>query len=213
MNGFPEVQMLGDVQDASPSIGISPEELKKQKHRERSRKWRAEHRERVYEYNKKWRAEHLEKDRKRIAAWRAKHPERLHELEIKQRAKHRERIYERRRKWYATHREKAHEIVKKWLVAHPEQVKTYHHKRRTRISDAGGSFTAEDIKEMLKRQRGKCIVCGMDIRKNYHIDHIVPVSRGGSSNPNNLQLLCPRCNLTKHNKDNIEFMQQMGFLI
>lgn len=32
-----------------------------------------------------------------------------------------------------------------------------------------------------------------------HIDHVLPVSRGGSSKYENLQFLCSKCNLTKSN--------------
>ncbi len=30
-----------------------------------------------------------------------------------------------------------------------------------------------------------------------HIDHIVPVSKGGKTVPSNLQVLCAKCNLGK----------------
>ncbi len=47
-----------------------------------------------------------------------------------------------------------------------------------------------------QRDGGKCIVCGaMD---KLHFDHIVPISKGGTSNTaENIQLLCARHNLTK----------------
>ncbi len=35
---------------------------------------------------------------------------------------------------------------------------------------------------------------------NYHIDHIVPYSRGGKNHIDNYQLLCGHCNRTKSNK-------------
>ena len=51
------------------------------------------------------------------------------------------------------------------------------------------------------RDNGKCVKCGST--KNLHYDHILPFSKGGSSTtPDNIQLLCAKCNLKKH--DHIE---------
>ncbi len=53
--------------------------------------------------------------------------------------------------------------------------------------------------EVWKRDKGKCLKCGR--RDNLHFDHILPYSKGGSSLvAENIQLLCARHNLTKHDK-------------
>jgi 5-methylcytosine-specific restriction endonuclease McrA len=39
--------------------------------------------------------------------------------------------------------------------------------------------------------------CGRSILGGYHIDHIVPIAKGGTSERRNLQLLAPICNLRK----------------
>lgn len=55
--------------------------------------------------------------------------------------------------------------------------------------------------EVWKRDKGQCIKCGS--HDNLHFDHIIPYSLGGSSkDAKNIQLLCSRHNLEKH--DNIE---------
>ncbi len=55
--------------------------------------------------------------------------------------------------------------------------------------------------EVWKRDKGRCVKCGSDV--NLHYDHIIPFSKGGSSTTAaNIQLLCAKCNLRKHN--NIE---------
>lgn len=50
-----------------------------------------------------------------------------------------------------------------------------------------------------KRDRGQCVTCGST--DNLHFDHVIPYSRGGSSLiAENIQLLCARHNLAKHDK-------------
>jgi HNH endonuclease len=46
-----------------------------------------------------------------------------------------------------------------------------------------------------RRDQGKCAKCGSQDRLEY--DHIIPVSKGGSSTERNIQLLCERCNREK----------------
>lgn len=54
---------------------------------------------------------------------------------------------------------------------------------------------------ILARERGKCAQCSVDIvlelDEEHHIDHIVPLARGGSNDLVNLQVLCEKCNLLK----------------
>jgi len=53
--------------------------------------------------------------------------------------------------------------------------------------------------EVWKRDKGKCVLCGNP--ENLHFDHIIPFSQGGSSLiAKNIQLLCAKHNLGKHDK-------------
>jgi hypothetical protein len=53
--------------------------------------------------------------------------------------------------------------------------------------------------KVFKRDLGKCRICAST--ENLHFDHIHPFSKGGSSiDPDNIQLLCQKCNLTKGNR-------------
>ena len=50
-----------------------------------------------------------------------------------------------------------------------------------------------------KRDQGKCRKCGAE--SSLHFDHIIPYAKGGSSKgPENIQILCARHNLEKHDK-------------
>jgi hypothetical protein len=53
--------------------------------------------------------------------------------------------------------------------------------------------------EVWTRDKGRCVICGSE--KDLHFDHIIPYSKGGSSNTaKNIQLLCAKCNLNKSDK-------------
>jgi hypothetical protein len=53
--------------------------------------------------------------------------------------------------------------------------------------------------EVWDRDKGKCVKCGAT--KDLHFDHIIPWSKGGSSNTaDNIQLLCGKHNLEKRDK-------------
>lgn len=57
---------------------------------------------------------------------------------------------------------------------------------------------------VLKRDKYTCQHCGATKNDGVllHVDHIVPVSKGGKTELTNLQTLCDWCNLGKSNKDN-----------
>ena len=53
--------------------------------------------------------------------------------------------------------------------------------------------------ETLKKQNFQCQSCGATVEDGakLEIDHIKPVSKGGTNDPDNLQVLCKDCNLGK----------------
>jgi 5-methylcytosine-specific restriction endonuclease McrA len=55
---------------------------------------------------------------------------------------------------------------------------------------------------ILRRDSSRCRMCGASAAAGatLHIDHIVPVSLGGQTVPENLQTLCDSCNYGKSNK-------------
>jgi len=77
--------------------------------------------------------------------------------------------------------------VKPVRTAHPELMREY-----------SRSIPPSWRAEILKRHGHKCALCDQALSGNeYHLDHIQPFSRGGTTTKENLQPLCPRCNLTK----------------
>lgn len=69
-----------------------------------------------------------------------------------------------------------------------------------RKAKADGDFSKEDIEKIYASQDGRCAYCGTELNGKFHIDHIHPLSRGGSNWPNNLACACAKCNTSKRDK-------------
>ena len=58
-------------------------------------------------------------------------------------------------------------------------------------------------RDVLERDKYTCQNCGLNIRKTpkiAHVDHIIPLSKGGLSTMTKLQVLCANCNMLKGTK-------------
>jgi 5-methylcytosine-specific restriction endonuclease McrA len=56
----------------------------------------------------------------------------------------------------------------------------------------------ELIRRLWRRQSGRCAICGARmVWGEFHVDHRIPVARGGQHAESNLQLAHPKCNLAK----------------
>lgn len=115
--------------------------------------------------------------------------------------------------WNEKNRESVNSQVGAWKRRNPVSVRAMAQNRRALKRDAGGSFSSADIKRLHELQRGMCAACFKPLKGDYHIDHRVALSRGGSNEWTNLQLLHAGCNLRKKARDPIDFMQERGFLL
>lgn len=63
-------------------------------------------------------------------------------------------------------------------------------------------MTKELRQKIIIRDNYTCQICGkyMPDEVGLHVDHIVPISKGGKTVPSNLQVLCSKCNGSKSNK-------------
>ena len=100
-----------------------------------------------------------------------------------------------------------------WKKANPEKVRVDAHVRRARKQAAEGSHSADELKALFERQQGKCAYCSKSIRKGYHVDHVIPLARGGSNWITNIAFACARCNTSKGATDPIAFAQRLGRLL
>lgn len=166
------------------------------------RKWNLLNADKVKIQNKerslKWRQLNPEKSKLHAKAWAKANPE---------------KAITAKKKWLESNRDKHKVTVSLWSKNNRVARRIHWQNYKSRKLAAGGSYTKEDITKLLKTQKEQCAVCRDDISSSYHIDHIMPLSLGGSNGKENIQLLCPHCNLVKGAKHPIEFMQSRGFLL
>lgn len=142
-----------------------------------------------------------------------KHAEKIKEDGKKYYIKNKAQCKLRTDKWAENNREKRRLIYKTWYDKKPEAVRVSTQNRRSRKKLATGTLSKDIAQKLFKLQKGKCPCCNKSLGTNYHIDHIIPLALGGSNSDDNVQLLRSFCNLQKHAKHPIDFMQQRGFLL
>ena len=61
--------------------------------------------------------------------------------------------------------------------------------------------------EILQRDNHRCVYCTIEISEDtYVLDHLIPVSNGGTNRKSNLVASCQPCNQRKQDRDAIEFL-------
>jgi 5-methylcytosine-specific restriction endonuclease McrA len=145
-----------------------------------------------------------EKARVRSRAWAAANPDRNREKAREWAREHSEANRAKVLAWQKANVERMREKGREWNRAHPAEVKANTHKRRALMKGCPGIHTAADIKAQYSRQNGKCFYCEQKVDK-YHVDHVIPLSAGGSNGPENIVIACPACNMKKSNKHPMDF--------
>jgi 5-methylcytosine-specific restriction endonuclease McrA len=96
-------------------------------------------------------------------------------------------------------REKRSAQAKQYRAQNPAKVRLQRkidkHRRRARIKANGGSFTAAEWEALKAAQDHTCLRCGQrEPSVELVPDHVVPISKGGTSSIDNIQGLCVACN-------------------
>ena len=142
-----------------------------------------------------------------FARYREQNRERLAENERLRQAAQGDRCRELHRASYARHREENRERdrLRRLEPGRADAVRVAGQRRRARQLGASGHHTAADVAAQRTRQKGLCFWCREKVGRSYHVDHVVPLSRGGSDGPENLVIACASCNLHKSARHPMDF--------
>lgn len=153
-----------------------------------------------------------------VAKWRAANPDTWRESNRKSKQQNQAKYNAEQRADYAKNPQKYkaawkryYENKREWHIA---RASVGEHKRRALLKGCGGSHTAAEARAILEAQGHRCANCDADLRKvKKHLDHVMPLTRGGSNDKSNLAWLCEPCNRRKAARDPIEFAQAQGRLL
>ena len=173
---------------------------------ERTKRWREKNPERAKEVQERYTKNHpgirqeisrnfyrrnAESEKKRSVEWRIKNLDKARAHNRKSWHKNREVNLQRKKVWNQNNKDK---ILEK------------EHRRRALVNNCTTyKITKKDLRRI---KRGPCMACGST--ESIQMDHIIPLSRGGSHGIGNLQPLCKPCNISKNARFMTEWRKSVG---
>ena len=178
-------------------------QLNREKCLEKSSEYREQNREKIREWassyckinediikqrNRKYYLDNREIVIQKSKDWRKNNLDRERITKFKYREINKESISERQRAYYKQY---------------PEKERERQGRRRARKNEAGTFIISP--KDLRRLKNNPCYICG---GKSEHIDHIVPLGRGGRHSIGNLVACCAKDNLRKNNLLLVEYLHK-----
>jgi len=137
--------------------------------------------------------------RERLKKWRSENPEKVAAQYARQRKNNEQGYFERQRRYRERHK---HQLFEKGRRYRAENKRYFLEKaaqrRKLKKDTSDGTVTNAYLTSLLASQDYRCVYCKCDLNDSgKHLDHIVPLSRGGLHTASNVQWTCPTCNLSK----------------
>lgn len=159
------------------------------------------------EYQRQYYLANREKLKARSAQWYAENRDQGIASRKAYAEEHRERLAAISRERWATHYAgkprknidpvKSRERSRRWKQANPEVVLEQSNRRRARKLNAP-AVEKIDRASIIARDSSRCHLCGKKVHaSDIHLDHLVPLSKGGEHTARNLAVAHSRCNMIR----------------
>lgn len=127
------------------------------------------------------------------------------------RQRNREADLDAKRAYYAENKQEHYERVMRWRDRNPSVWRaisiTHERKRRNATRNGVG---VRVMSKWIRAQPKSCFYCQSECGNDFHVDHFVPLSKGGAHVLTNFRIACPACNLSKGARDPMEFVDSVN---
>jgi len=153
-------------------------------------------------YFKDWRRKHPGYQAAIAKQWRARNPNWRQEWE--RRGRRRRSWVGRWDEWLKQERKRNSHgpRQKRWSAKNRDKCREY--SRRYRARKVGATILPVNEAAIYARDGYRCVYCGA--QEDLTLDHIVPLSKGGTHSEDNLVVACRSCNASKGNRSLLEWL-------
>lgn len=152
---------------------------------------------------KKYREKNRDKEAERKKKYREKNRDKVLEIQKKYREKNRDKVAEHNKKYREKNRDKVAEIQKKYREENPLKTRAHTHKRRALKLET--TIEPIDLNLVWDDSFGICFLCETPMDQQYtypdprlpSLEHVIPLSRGGTHTYDNLTYTHLQCNNRK----------------
>lgn len=135
--------------------------------------------------------------------WRKANPERVKSSRKTYYEKNRDKELSNMQAWKKDNKDKMHEWRKSYVM--PEEARKRkcmaellrHYNKKTGITNYPKVEEIYQQRQLLEDKLHACVDCDDPQELKIHVDHIIPIALGGTTEPSNLQLLSAKENLQK----------------
>lgn len=133
--------------------------------------------------------------------------EKIKQTQTKYYQKNREQILEHNRLYNEANKDKIDARNKTYYETHKEDFIFKARERKKKIKNTkDGTITKETLRNMYELQLHRCAYCDNNLDElGKHLDHILPLAKGGIHTLSNVHWVCPKCNLSKNDKTEEEW--------
>lgn len=157
-------------------------------HNRTTKKWKENNADYFKQINKNWKKTHPRQHAQHNKKWASENPAKIQAMN---------------KDW----RNRNPEYGSNWRKNNLDKIRNYALVRKARLVGNGGELTTEEWRTILDFYGYRCLRCGRtDVKLT--IDHILPISLGGTHTIDNVQPLCGPCNSGKRDK-HIDYRKEL----